>query len=290
MSGHAKPALPAIGILAASLSLSMLFPSGAAHAADNCLTAPKGAAPEGSHWYYRIERPSLRKCWRLVQKDRKEQSAAAQAASQPDADDAAAAAAPPPAASTPPARMALPDVRPALEPVIRNLVTRNVSNPSEPAQPLPPPEPPAAAMPRAESAPAAQDQAVPAAPAPVATVQQPVPVSDTPAAAAEADGAPTLTLLLAAIALLGLFAGAMFLVMEIVRRRTDVLNTVQATDTLPIAALPEDVPDEGLPDEALPVVDAPTFAPLPPMAEVPREDDVDVALRRFRENMRRRAA
>ena len=96
--------------------------------------------------------------------------------------------------------------------------------------------------------------------------------------------------LLGAIALLGLFAGAVFLVMEIVRRRTDVLDTVRDTNTLPIAALPEALPDEELPDEELPVADAPTFAPLPPMAEVPREDDVDVALRRFRENMRRRAA
>ena len=76
----------------------MLFPNGAAKAADNCLTAPNSPAPQGSHWYYRIERPSLRKCWRLVQKDRKEQNAAGQTAPQGDADGATAAA-PPPAAS-----------------------------------------------------------------------------------------------------------------------------------------------------------------------------------------------
>jgi hypothetical protein len=267
----------------------MLFPNGAAHAADTCLTAPNSPAPQGSHWYYRLERPSLRKCWRLVQKDRKEQSAATQTAPQP-AD--ATAAAPPPAASIPPARMALPDVRPTLEPLVRNLVTRNVSSPSEPAQPLPPPEPPAAAMPRGESAPAAQDQAMPAEPALAANAQQPVAAGDAPAAAAEADGAPTLTLLLGAIALLGLFAGALFLVLAMVRRRTDVLNTVQDADTLPREAMPEDVTADEVPVPAdeVPVADAPTFAPLPPMAEVPREDDVDVALRRFRENMRRRAA
>jgi hypothetical protein len=32
-------------------------------AADECLSAPKGPAPEGSHWYYRIERGTKRHCW-----------------------------------------------------------------------------------------------------------------------------------------------------------------------------------------------------------------------------------
>jgi hypothetical protein len=36
--------------------------------------------------------------------------------------------------------------------------------------------------------------------------------------------------------------------------------------------------------------EAPTFAPLPPMALAAREDDVDQALRRFARNVRRRAA
>src|SRR6185436_2461167 len=29
--------------------------NGVADAADNCLSGPKGAAPKGSHWYYRID-------------------------------------------------------------------------------------------------------------------------------------------------------------------------------------------------------------------------------------------
>ena len=37
----------------------------AAQAADNCLASPKDEAPRGSHWYYRIERPSNRHCWYL---------------------------------------------------------------------------------------------------------------------------------------------------------------------------------------------------------------------------------
>jgi hypothetical protein len=36
-----------------------------ARAADDCLAAPKGETPEGSHWYYRIERGSKRHCWYL---------------------------------------------------------------------------------------------------------------------------------------------------------------------------------------------------------------------------------
>jgi hypothetical protein len=34
-----------------------------ARATDNCLGAPEGAAPNGQHWYYRIDRAQHRKCW-----------------------------------------------------------------------------------------------------------------------------------------------------------------------------------------------------------------------------------
>ena len=34
-------------------------------AADSCLSAPKGATPAGSHWYYRIDRVTKRQCWYL---------------------------------------------------------------------------------------------------------------------------------------------------------------------------------------------------------------------------------
>jgi hypothetical protein len=34
-------------------------------AAADCLSGPKDDAPEGSHWYYRIEHPSNRHCWYL---------------------------------------------------------------------------------------------------------------------------------------------------------------------------------------------------------------------------------
>jgi hypothetical protein len=34
-------------------------------AADSCLSAPQGATPSGSHWYYRIDRVTKRQCWYL---------------------------------------------------------------------------------------------------------------------------------------------------------------------------------------------------------------------------------
>jgi hypothetical protein len=37
--------------------------NGAAHATEACLAGPKGAAPKGSHWYYRIDQATKRNCW-----------------------------------------------------------------------------------------------------------------------------------------------------------------------------------------------------------------------------------
>jgi hypothetical protein len=39
--------------------------SSAAHAADDCLSGPKGQTPAGGHWYYRIDRATKRHCWYL---------------------------------------------------------------------------------------------------------------------------------------------------------------------------------------------------------------------------------
>ncbi|MEA2882023.1 MAG: hypothetical protein QOH32_1279 [Bradyrhizobium sp.] len=32
-------------------------------AADECLPGPRGAAPKGSHWYYRVDRAAKKNCW-----------------------------------------------------------------------------------------------------------------------------------------------------------------------------------------------------------------------------------
>lgn len=36
-----------------------------ARAADDCLSGPKDETPQGSHWYYRIDRATKRQCWYL---------------------------------------------------------------------------------------------------------------------------------------------------------------------------------------------------------------------------------
>jgi hypothetical protein len=51
------------GLVAAG-ALSIL-PSSIAPAADECIAAPNSPTPEGSHWYYHVDRATGRKCWRL---------------------------------------------------------------------------------------------------------------------------------------------------------------------------------------------------------------------------------
>jgi hypothetical protein len=46
-----------------------------AHAGDQCLVAPNSAPPSGSHWYYRLEHPSQRKCWYIGPEGREVRSA-----------------------------------------------------------------------------------------------------------------------------------------------------------------------------------------------------------------------
>jgi hypothetical protein len=38
---------------------------GAESAGDDCVAKPNSAAPQGSHWYYRVDRPANRRCWFL---------------------------------------------------------------------------------------------------------------------------------------------------------------------------------------------------------------------------------
>jgi len=40
-------------------------PSGAEPAGDDCVAKPNSAAPQGSHWYYRVDRTANRRCWFL---------------------------------------------------------------------------------------------------------------------------------------------------------------------------------------------------------------------------------
>jgi hypothetical protein len=58
-----------VSAIFASLLAGAPFTTISHSATAECLTAPKGQTPEGSHWYYRIEHPSERHCWYLRKGD-----------------------------------------------------------------------------------------------------------------------------------------------------------------------------------------------------------------------------
>jgi hypothetical protein len=75
--------LSAIAALTGSLcALTIVSP---AHAVEDCAAAPKSPPPQGSHWYYRTDRASQRKCWYLAPQTRKVSKASRTAAQAPSA-------------------------------------------------------------------------------------------------------------------------------------------------------------------------------------------------------------
>lgn len=65
---QAKLASAFLFSVAASVGL-MAGPSGAARAADSCITEPRTETQQGRHWYYHIERGTGRHCWYLRGED-----------------------------------------------------------------------------------------------------------------------------------------------------------------------------------------------------------------------------
>jgi len=277
-------ALAASTVVASAIAFA---PASDAAPAENCLKAPHGVAPQGSHWYYRLERPSQRRCWYLAEKGRKAaHRVATRSAPQAEPEDEPATASAPaanvsaaPAANAPaasvaaqPAASASPAPATDPQPVITTLVTRNVSNTEQVAQS------PAMAD---STQPPVMPNSAPSDPQPSAAVtEQPAPQRAAPAdqtESASTQAMPTLQLLLGAIALLGLLASAAFFVMAMVRRRNDVLNIRRETHTLPYEASPE-----------MAAEDAPTFRAMRAIDAIRQRDDVDEALQRFAR--RRRAA
>jgi len=59
--------MPRIRTMPALLTLLALAATGASRAthAEDCLAGPNAQSPQGSHWYYRIDRATHRKCWYL---------------------------------------------------------------------------------------------------------------------------------------------------------------------------------------------------------------------------------
>jgi hypothetical protein len=59
----------------AALVLS-LWSGGLAQATEDCIEAPNSQAPQGSHWYYRLDRVNKRKCWYLAPERKRVQQVA----------------------------------------------------------------------------------------------------------------------------------------------------------------------------------------------------------------------
>jgi hypothetical protein len=50
-------------LIGALIGVALAVEATPLHAADSCLSGPKGAAPKGSHWYYRIDHATKKNCW-----------------------------------------------------------------------------------------------------------------------------------------------------------------------------------------------------------------------------------
>ncbi len=270
-----KPATPilrsAIAALA-SLFLFAPFTLNPADAAATCIAAPNAPAPEGSHWFYRLDHPSQRKCWHLVQQDGKIRRAVVRAKTRPASEQPAVPIADNSAdILTEPA----PQQAPAW-------ITRNASDtaPDAAGSDLPPAPggtvserqefPPSASAPQEQAQSNMQERGAPVEP----PVQQSIVAKDNVDVSA-ATGAPTLQFAFVALAVVCFLASAI-LILSARRRRADVLTTALNTNTAPL--------------EKPVSIEAATFAPLPPMEMISRHDDVEEALQRFSQAWRRRAA
>ena len=86
------PAMFTLVLIAASASQAI----GAPRADDDCLAKPNGPAPEGQHWYYRIDHANKRQCWRLAEEGLPVRKAAPQTEEEPESEPA-----PPPRSRAP---------------------------------------------------------------------------------------------------------------------------------------------------------------------------------------------
>jgi hypothetical protein len=79
MAGQTRRPLASLALVAV-LAFGAGVPTNAARA-DDCLSAPDSPAPEGSHWYYHIDRATQTKCWHVRAIDQPAEQTTAPAAS-----------------------------------------------------------------------------------------------------------------------------------------------------------------------------------------------------------------
>lgn len=89
---------PALSVPVAGALALMCVLNTSARAAD-CLVAPREAAPEGQHWFYRTDQATKQKCWYLRERD--VETTGSPQVQQSARSDAASNAADQPAASPP---------------------------------------------------------------------------------------------------------------------------------------------------------------------------------------------
>jgi hypothetical protein len=71
-----------LGAMFIALLAERFWVGHAGRAADDCMTQPGAAPPQGSHWYYRLDRTNHRQCWYLAAEGARVRPQARQAASQ----------------------------------------------------------------------------------------------------------------------------------------------------------------------------------------------------------------
>jgi hypothetical protein len=85
-TGNAAAAILIGALATVMLGVAM---NGEARATEACLSGPKGTAPKGSHWYYRIDHATKRNCWYVRAEGEKpaasRNSSLSQASPQPEA-------------------------------------------------------------------------------------------------------------------------------------------------------------------------------------------------------------
>ena len=166
-----------------------------APAADDCLAKPNGPSAKGSHWYYRVERPSGRHCWyqrpldaaadtpKEATRDAPARAHTAAATTAPPAEPPAVPAAPPPSDTAAPAAdnggTVMPPVAAPIAPIAAPTAAPYGTFGSGVIPTAPPAAAPSAPVPppvyNIAQAPAASAAQVPVAPAepPVAAPQPP---------------------------------------------------------------------------------------------------------------------
>lgn len=71
MNQHVRILIPISTVSLAALLVILVMLVHPSQAADDCLAKPNAAAPDGSHWYYHVDRATGRQCWYLGSAGRK---------------------------------------------------------------------------------------------------------------------------------------------------------------------------------------------------------------------------